>query len=154
MSFAFSRPARASSFKSHEESRSGDNFQTTWIERNPCCGSYTAASWNSVGLSGSDTGNIAFAPLRLRANVHRSFSFAGSCRPLATTREGSGKTMNVRSLTALLGLIAAVAAVRADPADREYNAWPFVVRYHDTLAPVASWTGAGPFLFQKPTADA
>jgi hypothetical protein len=61
--------------------------------------------------------------------------------------------MNVRSLTAMLGFVAAAAAARAQPADREYNAWPFVVRYDDEATHTRSWTGAGPFLFQKPAAD-
>ena len=61
--------------------------------------------------------------------------------------------MNVRRLTALLGLAAAATAGHAQPTDREYNTWPFVVRYQDTASRTESWTGAGPFLFRKPAAD-
>lgn len=62
--------------------------------------------------------------------------------------------MNVRSLTALLGLVAVAVAVRAQPTDREQNTWPFVVRYTDAATRTESMTGAGPFVFRKPAADA
>lgn len=61
--------------------------------------------------------------------------------------------MNALRLTALLGLAAAAIAGRAQPAEREQNAWPVGVRYQDPAHPTQSWTGAGPFLFQKPTAE-
>jgi hypothetical protein len=69
----------------------------------------------------------------------------------------------------LLGLAAAAATAWAQPAPREDNAWPFVVRL-PAAGPAASlatnpaaaagpaprggaWTGAGPFLFRQPGAD-
>jgi hypothetical protein len=61
--------------------------------------------------------------------------------------------MNARHLLPLLGFVAAAMAARAEAAERERNGWPFVVSYHDEAAHTDSWTGAGPFLFQKPGAD-
>lgn len=61
--------------------------------------------------------------------------------------------MNVRTFTALLGLVAGVSAVRAEPVERERNSWPVVVRYQDAASPAGAWTGAGPFLFRKPAGD-
>jgi hypothetical protein len=61
--------------------------------------------------------------------------------------------MNVRRLTALLGLVAGAAAVHAQPTEREHNAWPVVVRYNDKATGTEAWTGAGPFLFRKPHSD-
>jgi hypothetical protein len=63
--------------------------------------------------------------------------------------------MNLRHATLLLGLAAAAVVAPAQPADHEYNAWPIMVRYqgpgnHAT----PSWTGAGPFLFRKPSGAA
>src|SRR5688572_17336438 len=63
--------------------------------------------------------------------------------------------MNVRLATLLLGFAAAAAVAHAQLADREYNLWPIMVRYQEQDARTApSWTGAGPFLFQKPSRDA
>ena len=61
--------------------------------------------------------------------------------------------MNVRLVLASLGL-AAVVAVRAQPlVEHEHNLWPVSVRYADGLHG-ETWTGAGPFLFRHPSADA
>ncbi len=61
---------------------------------------------------------------------------------------------NLRRVSALLGLAAAAGVARAQPADREANAWPVTVRYGDTARSTTAWTGAGPFLFRKPAAEA
>jgi hypothetical protein len=68
--------------------------------------------------------------------------------------------MNVFRFTALavrlaagLGVAACSLAQASGPTDREWNTWPFLVRYQEP-AGSSSWTGAGPFLFRKPNADA
>jgi hypothetical protein len=62
--------------------------------------------------------------------------------------------MIVRCAILLLGLAAGLAAARAQPADRESNAWPGPVRYTAPNLAGENWTAAGPFLFRKPAADA
>ncbi len=51
-----------------------------------------------------------------------------------------------------LGL-AAAGPVRAQPAQREANLWPFSVRYADAAGAPESWGGAGPFLFRQPVRE-
>ncbi|MDO8539276.1 MAG: hypothetical protein Q7S40_02465 [Opitutaceae bacterium] len=55
----------------------------------------------------------------------------------------------------VLGFVAVVAsgAMRAGPAERESNFWPVLVRQLDEHRQPESWTGAGPLLFNRPTAD-
>lgn len=60
----------------------------------------------------------------------------------------------LQRIFALLGLAAAVAAARAQPSDREDNAWPVAVSHGDMAARRGSWTGAGPFLFRQPAPEA
>jgi hypothetical protein len=60
--------------------------------------------------------------------------------------------MTVRHPIVLLGLVAAAAVACAQP-DREVNHWPVQVQFKSILATEPEWTGAGPFLFQKPAAD-
>lgn len=61
--------------------------------------------------------------------------------------------MNVLRFAACLGFAAAALAARAAVPERERNAWPVVVQRLDAGGQVESWSGAGPFLFRKPTTD-
>ena len=61
--------------------------------------------------------------------------------------------MNFLRLTALLGLAAAVAGVRADAEDREHNVWPFFVGHTDPAGRTESWNAGGPLLFSRPAPE-
>ncbi|MSU51437.1 MAG: hypothetical protein EXS37_20510 [Opitutus sp.] len=62
--------------------------------------------------------------------------------------------MNALVPTALAGLLAGAAAAWAQPVEFERNAWPASVRYLEPASQAENWTAAGPFLFNKPLADA
>jgi hypothetical protein len=57
--------------------------------------------------------------------------------------------MTTARLSAILGLVAAATAFRAEA--YEVNAWPVFVAEKDVSGETVSWTGAGPFLFSTPT---
>src|SRR5262245_23577286 len=53
----------------------------------------------------------------------------------------------------LWAALAAMACGVARAQEREFNGWPFLVRHFNAQGQVDSWTGAGPFLFQRPDAE-
>jgi hypothetical protein len=63
--------------------------------------------------------------------------------------------MTARLAHLLIGLLAVAAVARAQPSDREKNEWPVSVWVPGSSpGEPPSWSGAGPFLFRKPNADA
>lgn len=50
-----------------------------------------------------------------------------------------------------LGVLAWAGQLPAQPLEREKNGWPVLVRETDPTGQAPSWTGAGPFLFGKPS---
>lgn len=56
-------------------------------------------------------------------------------------------------LCAGVAALLVASASRAEPIEREWNAWPFLVQQRNAAGAVASWTGAGPLLFRQPQAD-
>lgn len=58
--------------------------------------------------------------------------------------------MNLPRLTVLLGLAAVAVIARAQPAEREQNAWPVTVEQRDPASGRSSWSAAGPLLFRTP----
>ncbi len=60
--------------------------------------------------------------------------------------------MNLRRLTALLGLAAGIAGTRAEVAEHERNGWPILVERGET-AQAESRGALGPLLFSKPADD-
>lgn len=61
--------------------------------------------------------------------------------------------MNFHRFTLLLGLTAAALGARAEPAERERNAWPFMVERTTATGAVESTGAAGPLLFSRPNPD-
>lgn len=73
-------------------------------------------------------------------------------RIAVATCRAAGLLLRLTATCALAATVEAASSARL-PAEREYNAWPFLVEQHDASGRIQRWQAAGPLVFKQGAAD-